>query len=76
MKNNRKSFLEFLGLALLALSVFVATPALAGRYELIKGKGVEVCEAYGENLNSFNPSTPMLCERPVNPDFKNFAKPA
>lgn len=49
--------------------------AHAGRYELIKGKGVEVCEAYEKNLNSFSPSTPMLCERQVNRDFKDFAKP-
>ena len=42
--------------------------AQAGHYELIKGKGVEVCEAYGKNLNSL-PSDipPPVCEAKVNP---------
>lgn len=52
MKNNRKSFLKLLSLVFLLLS-FAATPALAGRYELIKGKGVEVCEAYKKNLDRY-----------------------
>ncbi len=63
-------------LAAVLLFAFTAAPAVAGRYELIKGKGVEVCEAYEKNLNSFNPSTPMLCERLVSPIFPDFAKPA
>lgn len=59
-----------------SLAAFLcANPVLAGSYELIKGKGVEVCEAYAKNLNSFSPSEPMLCERPVNPKFNDFAKP-
>lgn len=49
----------------------------AGEYMLEKGKGVEVCEAYGKNLNSFplhNKYT-MACERKVNPKFTKFKKP-
>lgn len=49
--------------------LLVATPAHAGRYELVKGKGVEVCEVYGRNLNSFGHYWPMNCEREVDPDF-------
>lgn len=56
-------------------AIVLTNAAYAGRYELIKGKGVEVCDAYAKNLNSFNPSEPMLCERPVNPRLKDFAKP-
>ena len=57
---------------LLLLAVPVAH---GGRYELVKGKGVEVCEAYARNLNSFHPSEPMLCDRPVSPRFKDLRKP-
>lgn len=55
----------------------LAIPAAhAGQYVLEKGKGVEVCEAYGKNLNSFKPDyTSMICERQVNPDTKDFSKP-
>jgi hypothetical protein len=49
--------------------------ALAGSYELVKGKGIEVCEAYKKNLESFNDSQPMACERKINPAFKDFEKP-
>lgn len=56
-------------------SVVFACPAHAGRYELVKGKGVEVCEAYGKNLNSFTSPVPMTCERQINPEMKDFKKP-
>jgi hypothetical protein len=49
--------------------------AEADRYELVKGKGVEVCEAYEKNLNSVNQRPPMRCQRMLNPNFKDFAKP-
>jgi len=52
-----------------------SSPAKAGGYEIVKGKGVEVCEAYKENLNSFKPVIPMYCERLVNPSMTNFKKP-
>lgn len=58
------------------VAVFLfATSAFAGQYELIKGKGVEVCRAYEKNLNSFKPATLMVCERQANPAFQDFAKP-
>src|SRR6266568_1298472 len=69
---------------LVALCANVATATLlllavpvahGGRYELVKGKGVEVCEVYATNLNSFQPSEPMLCDRPVSPRFKDLRKP-
>lgn len=55
--------------------LLTTAPVLAGQYELVKGKGVEVCEAYAKNLNSFNSTEPMRCERTVNPNFKDFQKP-
>lgn len=58
-----------------SLPLIVAAPAQAGRYELVKGKGVEMCEAYLKNLNSLHPAEPMRCDRPVNPEFKDFQKP-
>lgn len=59
----------------LALFVVLTGTAQAGRYELEKGKGVEVCEAYGKNLNSFKTGQPFRVTRPVNPEFKDFSKP-
>lgn len=76
MKTNTKPFLRLFSIVFLLLLSLTGNSSFAGRYELIKGKGVEVCEAYEKNLNSMSPSTPMLCERPVNPNFKDFAKPA
>lgn len=40
-----------------------------GRYELVKGKGVAVCEVYGRNLNDSGEIWPMNCERKVLPEF-------
>lgn len=60
------------------ISLILVLPAmsLAGEYILIKGKGVEVCEEYKKNLESFNDPQPMMCERKINPDFKDFEKPS
>ncbi len=58
-----------------SLLLLLVAPAHAGRYELIKGKGVEVCEAYGRNLNSFNPTEPMICERQIDPQLTQFERP-
>lgn len=55
--------------------LLLATTASAGRYELVKGKGVEVCEAYEKNLSSLQPTEPMICERRINPQMKNFKEP-
>ncbi len=73
----KQKFLSFFVVTVLAyVSASFIETAQAGRYELIKGKGVEVCEAYGKNLNSFRPSVLMLCERLVSPNFPQFTKPA
>lgn len=61
--------------ALLAIACLSATSAFAGNYEIVKGKGVELCEAYARNLNSFHPSQPLTCERKINPASKKFAAP-
>lgn len=58
------------------LFALTGAPAIAGNYELVKGGGVEVCEAYLENLNSFDNYMPMNCSRDVNPKLKMLSKPA
>lgn len=58
------------GALLIIAALLLAIPAAhAGRYELIKGKGVEVCEVYGRNLNASGEIWPMNCERKVLPQF-------
>lgn len=66
----------FIFAILLALAdIALADVAYAGRYEIVKGKGVDVCEAYRKNLNSFNLHEPMICERQISPEMKDFQKP-
>lgn len=60
-------------LAAAALFALAAVPAVAGRYELVKGQGVEVCEAYGRSLNISHPKASMICERSV--ESAGFSKP-
>lgn len=60
-------------LVILLLSTF--SSAYGGQYRLIKGEGIKVCEAYAENLNSFEKRFPMWCERELNPAMKDFRKP-
>ena len=55
--------------------LLIADVATAGDYALAVGKGIEVCEAYLTNLNSFPKHPPMVCERPLNPQFTDFSKP-
>ncbi len=53
--------------------------SFAGQYELIEGKGVEVCEAYGKNLNSFKPIPRDLeyqkYQRRINPEIIDLSMP-
>ncbi len=63
-------------LVLGVLWLLIADVATAGDYVLMLGKGIEVCEAYLKNLNSFPDDPPMVCERKVNPKFPEFRKPA
>lgn len=64
------------GLVGVAALLLTTAPVLAGQYDLIKGKGVEVCEAYKKNLESFSDRYPvMACERKINPEFKDFETP-
>ena len=73
MKNILHSFVLFI-VVTVASAVFTY-PAHAGRYELIKGKGVEVCKAYEKSLNSFHYFLPMTCEREVDTEVREFSKP-
>ncbi|MBI3898345.1 MAG: hypothetical protein HY308_08610 [Gammaproteobacteria bacterium] len=64
------------------LSTMFASAAYAGRYELEKGKGLEVCEAYERNLNLSKPQTPRTCQRDIHselgftrPDWQRFFGP-
>ncbi|MEW5993496.1 MAG: hypothetical protein AB1744_03775 [Candidatus Zixiibacteriota bacterium] len=52
-----------------------ALSAHAGYYELVEGKGVEVCEAYEKNLNGFKPKVPMACMRVGDPERFGIGKP-
>jgi len=69
----RKYFVSIVFFIIFLLPVYV----LAGEYVLVKGEGIEVCEAYKKNLNSFNLHNEyaMACERKVNPQFSDFQKP-
>lgn len=58
-----------------ALFLLIIAPVQAGYYELVDGKGAEVCEAYEKNLNSFKPKVPMACARAINPEFPDFSQP-
>ena len=71
-----KSMRRGSNLALGVLWLLIADVATAGNYVLMVGKGIEVCEAYLKNLNSFPDDPPMVCERKVNPKFPEFSKPA
>lgn len=72
---NAPATLKFKTVAAVAAAfLLIAGPALAGQYELVKGKGVEVCEAYEKSLNSFQSKLPMVCGRPANAD-QGFSKP-
>lgn len=65
----------------IALAIFAvvtalaATASFAGRYELVDGEGIAVCEAYKRNFESFDYATPMACEREYNPTVKGFSSP-
>lgn len=63
------------GLVLGMLWLLMADLATAGDYVLMVGKGIEVCEAYLKNLNSFPNDPPMVCERKINPKFAEFSEP-
>ncbi|MEO7861015.1 MAG: hypothetical protein ABIU05_11310 [Nitrospirales bacterium] len=63
------------GLVLGMLWLLMADVATAGDYVLMVGKGIEVCQAYLKNLNSFPNDPPMVCERKVNPKFPEFSTP-
>lgn len=71
MKRLRKGSGFVLGL----LWLLMADLATAGDYVLVLGKGVEVCEAFLKNLNSFPGDPPMVCERKIHPNFPEFSKP-
>jgi len=78
---NNKYFLKII-LVLLPTVLFslgqvaLVQSALAGPYELTKGKGVPVCEAYKSNLDSFiHYPNPMSCQREVNAKLGLFQKP-
>ena len=67
---NRQCTLAYVLTA--TLFALVSVPAHAGRYELVTGKGVEVCEAYLKNLNAFDRTEPLVCEREIHPSAKDF----
>ena len=59
-----------------AAFLLLASSAAHGQhYEILMGKGVEVCDAYTSSLNSFKPHDPMLCDRSVSPRLTDLKKP-
>lgn len=44
------------------------------RYELTKGAGIDVCEAYLKRLNTTQFDLPPLCDRPENVNIEGFEK--
>lgn len=66
--------------AIVILFTLTTAPAIAGNYELLKGKGVEVCEAYENALNAQAYRFPPSCQRTLqkdslNPATMGFSKP-
>ncbi len=64
------------GFVLGMIWLLMADLATAGNYVIAVGKGLEVCEAYLKNLNSFPNHPAMVCDRPLNPKLTDFSKPA
>lgn len=56
---------------------FLLFPGISSAYEyvLVKGKGLEVCEEYGRNLNGCGPNRTTNYKRKICPDAKGFSKP-
>ena len=67
----------FVSISIVVFIFLLPVYALAGEYVLVKGEGIEVCEAYKKNLNSFNLHNEyvMACGRRLNPQFTDFQKP-
>lgn len=75
LKNSYEKRLLNLRTTYHSFSMMTATPPPGkSLYVLEKGKGVEVCEAYEKNLNSFKPRLPMVCGRPASVAL-GFSKP-
>jgi hypothetical protein len=49
-------------------------PDLAYQFRLVKGKGVDVCDAYLERLNTTAYQAPPNCDRPENDAITGFAR--
>jgi hypothetical protein len=60
---------------IVASLLFAVPPVWAGRYTLVTGEGVDVCEAYRRNFELFDDSKPMACERQYDPKIKEFSSP-
>lgn len=64
-------------LSLVILALLPAQNTIAARFKVVKGEHTQVCEAYKRNLESFdeNRISPLICERPINPDMEGFSNP-
>ncbi len=60
--------------ASLALFVVLASTAQAGRYEIVKGKGVEVCDVYNKYLSTQRDE--LTCDREFPSDLTDLKRPA
>lgn len=60
----------------LFLILLMAGTVTGADYALVgSGRGIAVCNAYLQNINSFPGYPPMVCRRPLNPKFPEFTKP-
>lgn len=78
---------RIMSLIMMTFFILMPKAAVCGRYELLKRyptgvheqmwevlqEDMDVCKTYEKNLNSFPEiKHPMVCERPINPEFKEF----
>lgn len=65
-----------INLFLFFIILIAVQTATAGDYKLIEGMGIDVCEDYKKNIESFdNGGEPMACDRKINSEFKDFERP-
>lgn len=72
---------------LFVVGILLASPALSGSYRVSKiddvvkapedkARAIAMCRDYTANLNTFDQSKPMICERKLSPMFPQFRRPS
>ena len=63
---------------LILFFIFLASVSFADEYVLVKGEGIDVCEAYKKNLNSYSMKVLPMAHwmiRKLDPEMKDFSSP-